>query len=677
MSSLKRSEVDAVGDAVIDWAESRKLHRPFRGAVERFDELFKGALPAEALDALYGQCVLSKVTASAKNRRKCVRESREQYVESFAGLLQQLLQQPWQMAVFRVVKLHGGGRLTVRIVEEEPEAGDERVMMSPTVEDLYRRGERLFGSLLIDAGEELHTFGGVFYYQAFDEDDIRQFARTADAAMYRSKGLQAVLSAYPVEFVGLYAFARQPRSRMAGEEMRFCQSRASMAGLSFEDLAAERPDLEADRKPPFFRLSSEATAAGESGFSHNFVVVGDDSRQVAWLYSFLRSGYDAGRAALQPLLEFPAEPDFRLSVGMVSAMEALLSFETGVEQIERELVTENTPEQAAFIENLNRAIGRLSHAANTGQQIDQRFIEQVAAEEGIDPADLARLSSQLGTEEKSKQLRNDFFGISPEMMQRILYGGWEDITDIVEIRKPLNVKAEDAPVLASAAGLIELLASEGPIGEVPYSGNLPKEVADQFSLQPVRGEESVPYLHLARILLELSGIIEHSEGFFRLTGQIGELFEGSRDSENKLDIPQLYLTLLNDFMEKFNWEYLYEMNAVEMPLVRVATPFLLHTLRSLPDITARRVNQVLLQAFPSVVQEITTRLAEHYDSEPLGLEEVSEITEDAVYSQFFMQLLQMFGLAKTAKRQRSASAATRWRLTSLFEQVFDWKIPAF
>lgn len=667
---------------MIDWAEARKLHRPFRGTAERFDELFKGSLPAEALDTLYGQCVLSRVTASAKNRRKCIRESRERYVESFAGLLQQLLQRPWQMAVFRVVRLHGGNKLTVRIVEggERPGEGvfeTERVLMSPTVEDLYRRGERLFGSLLIDAGEELHTFGGVFYYQAFDEDDIRQFARTADAAMYRNKGLRAVLSAYSLEFVGLYAFATQPRSEMGGEEMRFCQSRVSMAGQSFEDLAAGLPDLEADRKPPYFRLSLEAAAMGESGFSQNFVAVGDDSRQVVWLYSFLRSGYTKGRAALQPLIEFSEEPEWSVSVAMVSALEELLGFESEVEQIEREMMPEDAPEQMAFIESLNRAVGRLSQAINAGRQIDQRLIEEVAVEEGVDPSELAKVSSQIGAEASSAQTREDFFGMSPEMMQRILYGGWEDITDIVEIRQPRKVKADDAPVLACAVGLMEMLVSEGPIRAVPYSGNLPKEVADQFSLQPVRGEESVPYLHLARILLELTGTIEHADGFFRLAGQGSELFDGPPADVRQVDLARLYHDLLTVFIEKFNWEYLYEMNEVEVPLVRISAPFLLHTLRSLPDITARRVNQVLLQAFPSAVQEINARLAEHSDAEPLSFEEVSEITEDAVYSQFFMQLLQMFGLAKTAKRQRSASAATRWRLTPLFEQIFDWKIPAF
>lgn len=677
MSSLKRSEVDAVADAVVDWAEARKLHRPFRGAAERFDELFKGKLPAEALDALYGQCVLSRVTASAKNRRKCIRESREEYVESFAGLVQQLLQQPWQMAVFRVVELHGGDRLTVRIDEGGQETGAERVLMSPTVEDLYRRGERLFGSLLIDAGEELHTFGGVFYYKAFDEDDIRQFARTADSAMYRNKGLRAVLSAYPVEFVGLYAFAMQPRSQMAGEEMRYCQSRADMGGESFENLAAGLPDLEADHKPPFFRLSSEAVAMSESGFSHNFVVVGDEARQTAWLYSFLRSGYGNGRTALESFIRFPEEPDLGVSMAMLSAMNTLLSYESEAARLEREIIPENTPEQMAFIEQLNKAIGRLSQAFNAGRPIDQRFIEKVAAEEGVDPAELSKFYSQLGTEAKSEQIQKDFFGISPEKMQRILYGSLDDIADIVEIRKPHKVNPEDAPVLASAVHLIQILASEGPIKTVPYSGNLPKEVADRFSLQPVRGEESVPHLHLARVLLELSGTIEHSGGYFHLAGQGTELFDGSPDIVKNLDVAELYLVLLTNFLREFNWEYLYQQNEVEVPLVRTAAPFLLHSLRSLPDITARQVNRVLLQAFPAVVQEINARLAEHYAAEPLDVEEVSEITEDAVYSQFFMQLLQMFGLAETAKRQRSASAATRWRLTPLFEQVFDWKIPAF
>ncbi len=719
--------------AIVDWAEDKKLSRPFHGAASRFDELFEGNLSTEDLDGLYAQCVLSRVTASAKNVRKCIRRSREQYVESFAALMERLLQRPWQMAVFRVVELHGDGRQTISVLERDGMAGEageagpegsagpqkpagaamkpgaadeageagrskaaapgERVLVSPTVEALYKRGERLFGSLLIDAGEELYTYGGVFFYRAFDDEDFRQFARGADAALYRSKGLGAVLSAYPAEFIGLYAFATQPRSELGGEEMRYCQSRVGLEGRSFEELAAGLQDLDVDRKAPFFRLSLKDAAMSESGFSSSFVAVGDESRQVVWLYSLLRSGYEHGRAALQPLLEFPEEPEVNLSSGMLSAMDSLLGFTIEAERIEKEMLPEDSPEQATFIESVNRAADRLSQAVNAGRKIDQRLIEQLAAEEGIDPAALEELSSQLSAEassgqssgqsseqslgQSSEQIRQDFFGLSQEMMRRLLLGGWDEITDIVELRKPQHVGPEEAPVLACAVQLLHILEAEGPIKEVSSSGNLPKDVADRFSLQPDRGEEGVPHLQLARILLELSGIIEHSEGEFRLPGQGAEPFDGPHTRVSKLDMGELYFELLKNFIGEFNWEYLYEYNVVEVPLVRGAVVFLLHVLRSLPVITARKVNQVFLQAFPAVEQDITNRLSEHSQAETPGFEEISQITEDAVYSQFFMQLLLMFGLATTEKQQRTTSAATRWRLTPLCEKVFNWKIPAF
>jgi len=577
------------------------------------------------------------------------------------------------MSVFRVRALRGGAEFDIETVAGEGQAPSEHILYSPGLQELYTQGQRLFGALLVDTGGLLQAFGPIFYYRSIHEDDIRQFALSIDPVRYRSKGISAALSAHPETFISLFRYADKPRSMIGQEEMQYCRSRIDIESMDFGTIPE---DLMVEKEGRYFRIREKESESEESNYPRSYTVVGDEERGEAWLYSFLPSAYRRGREKLESILSFPEEPEFKVGMTMLIALRDLLDFTTDFEYIEEAVEPPVSEEHKAFTERLNRALRRMQQAEWEGTSIDEDFIKELAEEEDLDPTEFSAFKNQLDEKLNREQTRKDFFGLTPAMMHKILYKPVHEIPEIVELRAPESIQFGDSVLLDSAAALLKILAHEGPIKEVYASRNLPKDVVQRFSRRSVRGEESLPNLHLARTLLEIAGPIDHSSDYFRLSEQGLELFGCGEDVES-IDTSNLYLTLLHTFMSNFNWAYLHGDKKTELPLLQASAVFLLHTARTLSRISARRVNQVFLQAFPDVHRTINEKLAEEFGAGPVDYEEAASITEEAIQDQFIMQLLLMFGLAETEKAQKSVGPGTVLRKTALFDEVFDWKVPAF
>jgi hypothetical protein len=171
--------------------------------------------------------------------------------------------------------------------------------------------------------------------------------------------------------------------------------------------------------------------------------------------------------------------------------------------------------------------------------------------------DVQALTNQF-MQQKNLQPQDDFQGLSPEQIHRMLYFPFES-PEYFSFPETLSVEPE-APILT----LMQLIT--GAIDEkglkATAKGNLPQKlckeaIIDYRKLLPetdylhrmnISREDDFDDLHTARIILEISGLLRKTKGRFFLTKKYQKLIA-------KAGLAGLYSLILKTYCRKFNWGY--------------------------------------------------------------------------------------------------------------------------
>jgi len=253
-------------------------------------------------------------------------------------------------------------------------------------------------------------------------------------------------------------------------------------------------------------------------------------------------------------------------------------------------------------------LGREEEPADTGGPKGV-FAEIHQALEGRQFASLEEANAFLAdfSRQRNRQGREDFAGLSPEQMGRILYHPF-DSPDIVTFPEVL-AEEPTAPILTLFGLLVDAIGEQGL--KPTAKGNLPRAFCREAALAcwgedlhrertrfgNINKEEDFFELHVTRLVAELAGLVRKYRGRFIL----------GRDCRNLLEkhgMAGVYPQLLRAYVEKFNWSY--RDGYPELGFIQQAFLFTLYLLQRhggswLPHLF---YEDAFLRAFPMVLDEV-------------------------------------------------------------------------
>lgn len=202
---------------------------------------------------------------------------------------------------------------------------------------------------------------------------------------------------------------------------------------------------------------------------------------------------------------------------------------------------------------------------------------------------------------------DDFQGLSPEQMYRVLYQPF-DSPDLVRFGEGI-AGCPDAPVTTLFAVIAEAAAEEPGIKLTP-KGNLPRavvglakealperDIPGQWRIGAVRNEEDLDELHVTRLIAGFAGLTRKHKGRLKLTkAALGLLDAG--------DWGGLYRRLLQAYCREFNWAY--RDGHPELFLIQEAAVFSLYLFYRCGDewLAQASYEDAFLRAFPDLVREL-------------------------------------------------------------------------
>jgi hypothetical protein len=248
-----------------------------------------------------------------------------------------------------------------------------------------------------------------------------------------------------------------------------------------------------------------------------------------------------------------------------------------------------------------RASASSSVLSDTMREFRQALAEKEFASEAELQAFVQDLNEQLG-----RRPLDDFCGLSPEQIHRLLYFSF-DSPQLVTFPTRLGIPPA-APLLTLFGLLAKGIGEEGL--KATARGNLPREFVQRAALASereggyqryapgsIRTEPDFFELHVTRLVAELAGLIRKSKGRFLLRPD-GRA--AVTDSGAAALWPRLFLTYVRDF----NWAYWDAYPA--LPFLQQSFLFTLYLLVVYGD-QWRPVTfyeDAFLRAFPRLLEEV-------------------------------------------------------------------------
>jgi len=234
-------------------------------------------------------------------------------------------------------------------------------------------------------------------------------------------------------------------------------------------------------------------------------------------------------------------------------------------------------------------------------------IERAVAAQNADSLPELQALAERVMRHRNQRPRDEFCGLSPEQMSRILYDPF-DSPQFVTFSD--NFPKPSAPL---AFALISLLADAcGDDGlKATAKGYLPAKFCRDAAIAAL-GEEGVKEmtfgsevrkeldfreLHIVRLVAQMAGLIRKYRGRFLRTKKCEKLLSASSHGK-------LYLQLLTAYVRKFNWGYSDGYD--DHYLIQEAFLFSLFLIHRFGDEFRSPVfyEEKFLQAFPTVLDEV-------------------------------------------------------------------------
>lgn len=264
-------------------------------------------------------------------------------------------------------------------------------------------------------------------------------------------------------------------------------------------------------------------------------------------------------------------------------------------------------------------------------------------------------------QEQNRRPRDEFHGLSPEQMHRILNLPFAS-PGLVHFPEVLDT-IPTAPILTLLGLLMDAIGEQGL--KPTAKGNLPRNFCRETALiywgeqryqektryGGINREEDFADLHITRLVAELAGLIRKYKGRFILSRDCRRLLAGD-------GMATIYPKLFRAYAEQFSWAY--RDGYPELRLIQSAFLFTLYLLMRHGDVSRSQVfyEDAFLHAFPMLLDEVpssqvfspdetarqayTWRALVHF-AEFLGLATVEPVSNEFLCREYRVKALPLLG----------------------------------
>ena len=288
-----------------------------------------------------------------------------------------------------------------------------------------------------------------------------------------------------------------------------------------------------------------------------------------------------------------------------------------------------------------------------------REISSIAEDKGVSSIeDLNKIAAEINNR-RNQTPKDDFLGLSPEQMAGLLYSPFTS-PGIVSIS---DQSVPEAQFLSLFDMLVEGIGEPG--AKATAKGNLPLKLCQNIlshyesglSYQPPRIRTEVDFepLHCVRLVMIQAKLLRKYKGRFQITRKGRELMAPERRGE-------LYLTLLRNYTENFNWAY--RDGYAEAQIVQTSFMFTLYMISIAGDKYRHTAfyEELFLNAFPMVVDEMD------YDryTEP-------EVQASKCYTlRAITRFVCFFGLVEIKSTDKGSRRLFEIKKAPEFDQIFQF-----
>ena len=272
-------------------------------------------------------------------------------------------------------------------------------------------------------------------------------------------------------------------------------------------------------------------------------------------------------------------------------------------------------------------------------------------------------------QKQSQAALEDFQGLSPEQMHRILHFPFSS-PQLVTIPEKLSV-IPDAPIIKAF-----MLLAEG-IGEAGIkptaTGNLPRqlcrdaaktylgeeEYARWSKYGELKSEPEFSELHVTRLVAEMAGLVRKYKGKFILSRECRTMLS------NEDGVTAIYPRLLKLFVQEYEWSYQDRFN--ELPFLQQSFLFILYLLHKHGDDwqTNRFYEDLYIKAFPRLLNEVQPPTSYYTPEKCLRLSYSVRCLE---------RFAEFFGLVEIERPEKDRySEDFRVRKLPLLDQVVEFR----
>jgi hypothetical protein len=260
-------------------------------------------------------------------------------------------------------------------------------------------------------------------------------------------------------------------------------------------------------------------------------------------------------------------------------------------------------------------------------------------------------------QQENQRPRDDFHGLSPEQMHRILNLPFAS-PELVHFPDVLDT-TPSAPILRLFSLLMDAIGEQGL--KPTAKGNLPRNFCRDASLayweektyqartryHSINREEDFDDLHVTRLVAELAGLVRKYKGRFVLSRDCRRLLASD-------GLAAVYPRLFRSYVEQFNWAY--RDRYPELRFMQSAFLFTLYLLTRHGDTWRPQLfyEDAFLRAFPMLLDEIspsevfspdetvrrcyTWRTLVHF-ADFLGLAAVEPVSDKLLYHEYRVKAL--------------------------------------
>jgi len=387
----KTSDVLAsVEEQVLLWSVRKEKVLGAYNSFMRKKRSLSGELPERWHNMSSSQAAAGKVFCYPARLRKFLHGSRDLLNAEQKQLLQEYIEEPWTYcAGFLKEALENDFYVLV-----DTENGEEMLLYSPAIQNLYRSGARMYLMLLFFNGQCWQTFGPIHYYRGFQPYDFHYFAKQLSPQLYQANGLSATIANNPAAFMLLDVGTENPPFAHGDSILQICAHELSVQSF---DPQRYRKHFEIEAKDDVLRC----TLTGADNPLKNAAVFFDGGRKKLTVRATRIDLYHRIRDILLRDFPLPEEPYWLASMNMYVVTSKILGKEIPANEYVEMFEAEEEPfsaEKQEHFDRLNAVLAEISRCRNQGIPYSP---EQLAHKFGTD-LDIVKQAESIVERTESK-----------------------------------------------------------------------------------------------------------------------------------------------------------------------------------------------------------------------------------------------------------------------------------